>query len=103
MSQCDVNVFFGLSNFLGLPIQPSFPGFGCMLFTVFCNVSVIYELLAMRRRVGPGLNNATFKEKLEHFKFISIATIVSVAYIGCSTPYLVRSAYLIELLLIKVD
>ena len=50
----------------------------------------------MRRRVGPGLNNATFKEKLEHFKFISIATIVSVAYIGCSTPYLVRSAYLIE-------
>nr|XP_022322961.1 prostaglandin D2 receptor-like [Crassostrea virginica] len=67
-------------------------GFGCMLFTVFCNVSVIYELLAMRRRVGPGLNNATFKEKLEHFKFISIATIVSVAYIGCSTPYLVRLA-----------
>lgn len=67
-------------------------GFGCMLFTVFCNVSVIFELLAMKRRVGTGSNSASFKERLHHFKFMTIMTIVSVAYIGCSAPYLIRLA-----------
>lgn len=60
-----------------------------MLYTVFCNISVVHELLAIRRRIGPGSKVISFKEKLDHFKFMAIMTFVSVAYIVCSTPYLV--------------
>nr|XP_034302033.1 prostaglandin F2-alpha receptor [Crassostrea gigas] len=67
-------------------------GMGCMLYTVFCNISVVHELLAIRRRIGPGSKVISFKEKLDHFKFMAIMTFVSVAYIVCSTPYLVRLA-----------
>lgn len=66
-----------------------FVGMGCMLYTVFCNISVVHELLAIRRRIGPGSKVISFKEKLDHFKFMAIMTFVSVAYIVCSTPYLV--------------
>ncbi|XP_061184840.1 prostaglandin E2 receptor EP2 subtype-like [Saccostrea echinata] len=65
-------------------------GFGCMLLTVYCNISVIYELLAIKRRVGPGLSKASFKEKVDHFKFMAIMAMVSIFYIICSTPYLIR-------------
>nr|XP_022322960.1 prostaglandin F2-alpha receptor-like [Crassostrea virginica] len=67
-------------------------GFGCMAFTVFCNISVIYELLGKNRKVGPEIYRTSFKEKFYHFKFITLLIVVSISYIGCSTPYLVRLA-----------
>ncbi|XP_056014979.1 prostaglandin E2 receptor EP4 subtype-like [Ostrea edulis] len=64
-------------------------GTGCMLFTIFCNISVIYEVLAIKRRVDLANRKQSFKEEVEHIKFIIIMGLVSVLYIICTAPYLV--------------